>query len=405
MSLRGLRICPCFTDEEARALLFSIGVDPYGVEAMTPKMRHLNVFVKQVACRDGNIIKQEMLSLGGDAAVSRGTVGCTDRETDVLIMGTKKQVLRLAEKLEHQPGRIRELAVALKELISRLEPRDLKWKTSRREMVLGSKTLLMGILNCTPDSFSDGGRYVNREAAVTRGLAMVEEGADIIDVGGESSRPGADPVAEDEELRRVIPVIEELAKKCDVPISIDTMKASVARRALEVGAEIVNDISALTFDAGMREVVARFGAGVILMHMRGLPKTMQVGEITYNDVVGDIISYLEQRMEVAKEGGIPLDRIVCDPGIGFGKTAEQNYAILRRLSEFGSLGRPILIGVSRKSLIGAVTGEGPEGRLEGTAAAVTAAILGGAKVVRVHDVKEMRKVISVADAVRYGMGA
>ncbi|HOJ52324.1 MAG TPA: dihydropteroate synthase [Syntrophales bacterium] len=403
MPLEDLRIVTPLGESESRALLSSIGVDPYGIEAMVPKMRHVNILVKKVPCRDGNIIKQEMLALGGDAAVSRGTVGCTDRETDVLIMGTEKQIRRFIEKMKRQPGHLKMLADTMMEALCRYETEEYIWQTARREILLGKRTLIMGILNCTPDSFSDGGKYREKNRAIERAFEMVEEGADLVDVGGESSRPGADPVTAEEEMRRTIPVIEEMADRLPVPISIDTTKASVARAALEAGAEIVNDISALTLDEEMVKVVAEKKAGVVLMHMRGRPQTMQAGEITYEDVVGDIVSYLRARFEVLRRAGIDPEQVACDPGIGFGKTVEHNYTLLRRLLEFRVLGRPIVIGVSRKSLIGAVTGEGPEGRLEGTAAAVTAAVLGGAAIVRVHDVKEMKKVVAVADAVRHGL--
>ncbi|MCX7983042.1 MAG: dihydropteroate synthase [Syntrophales bacterium] len=403
MPFEDLQILSLTDEKEAKDLLGSIGVDPYGIESMAPKMRHLNILVKKVSCRHGNIIKQEMLSLGGDAAVSRGTVGCTDEQTDVLLMGTEKQIRRFAEKVANQPGSLKELSFVIKEALSRYLTGDFLWKTARRSLVINKRTLIMGILNCTPDSFSDGGKYRDKEKAVARALEMMEEGADIIDVGGESSRPGADPVSAEEEMRRTIPVIEELTRRASVPISIDTVKASVARAALQAGAEIINDISALTFDREMPEVAAKSKAGVVLMHMRGEPKTMQMGEIRYEDVVGDIIFYLKKRIEAAESWGIASEHLVCDPGVGFGKTVSHNYTILKRLSEFRVLGRPILVGVSRKSLIGAVTGEGPEKRLEGTAAAVTAAVLNGAAIVRVHDVKEMKKVVSVADAVRYGV--
>lgn len=403
MSFDDVRICPCATQDEAEALLASIGVDPYGIRAMAPKMRHLNVLIKHVPCREGNIIKQEMLAVGGDAAVSRGTVGCTDPQTDVLIMGNYKQLQKFTEKMEHQPTALKGLAAVLRDIISGQDRQEEVWQTARRRITFGRRTWVMGILNCTPDSFSDGGRYLSQEEAVAFGLKMVEDGADIIDVGGESSRPGAVPVSADEELKRTIPVIKELVRNTDVPISIDTVKAKVAGEALDVGAEIVNDISAMTSDRQMESMIAHRGAGCVIMHMRGLPRTMQAGDLSYGDVVGDIISYLRARMNEAQARGIAREQCTCDPGIGFGKTVADNYTLLRRLNEFNILGRPIVIGVSRKSLIGAVTGDGSMARLEGTAAAVTAAVLGGAKVVRVHDVKEMKKVVAVAHAVRYGV--
>ncbi len=269
-----------------------------------------------------------------------------------------------------------------------------------RSYNLSEKTLIMGILNVTPDSFSDGGRFFDSKRAVDRALQMEEEGADIIDVGGESTRPGSEPVPLEEELRRVIPVIEALAKRLSVPISIDTYKAEVAKRALEAGASVVNDISGLRFDPKMAEVVADSDAAVVIMHIKGTPKDMQTNP-HYDDLFGEIIGYLREGIEIARAHGIGEDRIVVDPGIGFGKTAEHNLQIINRLERFSVLGRPLLIGPSRKSFIGMVLGGVPPSeRLEGTAAAVAVAVLKGASIVRVHDVKEMVPVVRVAEAIR-----
>lgn len=257
----------------------------------------------------------------------------------------------------------------------------------------------MGILNVTPDSFSDGAAYMEPERAVERALEMEEEGADSIDIGGESTRPFAEPVSELEELNRVIPVIEMLAGRLSIPISIDTWKSSVARSALQAGAEIVNDVSGGTFDPGMWEVVASSGAGLVVMHTRGRPQEMQL-ETSYRSLVPEIIDFLRDRIEHAASCGIPRERIVLDPGIGFGKSTEGNLEILRRLSEFSVLGRPLLIGTSRKSFIGKVLGRQVGERLFGTAATVALAVAGGASIVRVHDVGEMRDAALMAHAVR-----
>lgn len=260
----------------------------------------------------------------------------------------------------------------------------------------------MGVLNVTPDSFYDGGRYAERESAVRRALQMVEEGADIIDIGGESTRPGSQPVSEEEELRRVLPVIEAVRARVDVPISIDTTKSRVAQRALQAGACMVNDISGLGFDPRMAEVVAQAGALCCLMHIQGTPQTMQKNP-QYTDVVRDISAYFEERLALAERAGIPRQNVWLDPGIGFGKTVEHNLQILRRLREFTVFGLPILIGTSRKSFIGKVLGDlPPEDRLEGTAATVAVAILNGANAVRVHDVQAMVRVARMVDAVLRG---
>lgn len=274
-----------------------------------------------------------------------------------------------------------------------------------RRFVVGQRTYIMGILNVTPDSFSDGEAYFEAPAAIERALAMVEEGADLIDVGGESTRPGAEEVPVEEELRRVLPVIRAVASQTDVPISIDTRKARVAAAAVEAGAQLVNDVSGLTYDPEMARTVARLGVGVVVMHMRGTPATMQ--QLTaYQDVVADSARELVQRLRLALDAGVEPDRIVVDPGFGFAKTAEQNYQLLARLREWhrrtqlpGLPPFPLLVGTSRKSFIGKVLGNVPPlQRLEGTAATVALAIAGGADIVRVHDVAAMRKVAAVADA-------
>lgn len=262
---------------------------------------------------------------------------------------------------------------------------------------LARRTHVMGILNVTPDSFSDGGKFLNHQAAVEHALRMVGEGADFIDVGGESSRPGSDPISIEEEIRRTAPVIESIASRVSVPISIDTYKSEVARRALEAGATIVNDISAMTMDEHMSEVVARHKATVILMHMKGTPKTMQ-SDPSYTDVVDEVKEYLAGRIKVARSFGI--EQIVVDPGIGFGKTLQHNLELMKKLRVFRELGVPVLVGPSRKSFIGTILNLPIEERLEGTAAAVSACVLNGAHIVRVHDVRAMMRVAKVADALK-----
>jgi dihydropteroate synthase len=255
---------------------------------------------------------------------------------------------------------------------------------------LGDNTCVMGILNVTPDSFSDGGRFFKASQAIAQAHAMVEQGADIIDIGGESTRPFSDAVPAEEEIRRVVPVIEELSKTIPVPISIDTNKAVVAEKAIEAGASIVNDVSAMEMDPDMARVVAANKVPVILMHMLGNPKTMQVNP-HYEDVAGEIIAYLEAVIRKAESNGIPRAMIIADPGIGFGKTIQHNFQLLKHLTDFERLYVPILVGSSRKAFIRKTLGEG-EGKdiskeIEtGTQATVSAAILGGAHIVRVHDV-------------------
>lgn len=270
------------------------------------------------------------------------------------------------------------------------------WHDGRRD-----RPLLMGILNVTPDSFSDGGRYLETAAALKHAERMIEEGADIVDIGGESTRPGSRAVLPDEQARRVLPVIERLrASHADVPISIDTRSAEVARAAIEAGADCVNDISAMRDDPGMAELVAAARVPVVLMHMQGTPATMQANP-RYTDVVSEVGEFLAARIDLAVRVGIDRRRIIADPGIGFGKTTAHNLALLRHLAAFRRLGVPLLVGASRKRLIAEILGLGPgQDRLMGSAAAVAAACLNGADILRVHDVAPMRQVVELARAVR-----
>jgi dihydropteroate synthase len=256
----------------------------------------------------------------------------------------------------------------------------------------------MGVLNCTPDSFSDGGLFGEPAAAIEHGLRMAEEGADIIDVGGESSRPGSDPVSLEEELQRTIPVIKGLASRIKIPISVDTCKARVAERAIEVGAQMINDISGLSFDPQMPAVVARYDTPVIIMHIKGFPKTMQQAP-TYNDVMGEIITSLREGMKRAEGADIDPGQVIIDPGIGFGKRVEDNLAILNRLNELTILGRPILIGTSRKSFIGAILNREVGDRMIGSLATVAVSACKGAHIVRVHDVAPAKETVAMVDAV------
>ncbi len=386
------------SEREALEALKKADVDPYGIQAMLPKMFHLNILLEGLECRVANIIKQEMLSLGGDAAVARGTVACSVAQSDVILIGTLKQMRRFAEKISAQPFGLSMISERLREILTNVFTETFMLRTSRREMILGERTLIMGIINVTPDSFSDGGRFASPEEAVEEGIRMAEEGADILDIGGESTRPGSDSVSPEEEMRRVVPVIRGLASRICLPLSVDTMKASVAKGALSEGAEIVNDVSAMGFDDDMAKVVADSGAAVVLMHMRGVPKSMQAGDLSYRSLRGEIIAYLKERIKRGGDVGIDPTRIIVDPGIGFGKTTEDNMRLIKYLGEFRILGRPILVGASRKAFIGRVTGSEPAERDEGTAAAVTAAILNGGQIIRVHDVAKMKKVATMADA-------
>ena len=279
-----------------------------------------------------------------------------------------------------------------------MEPLILRFR--RRSYDLSQRTLIMGVLNVTPDSFSDGGQFFGRQEAVDQGFRLAEAGADILDIGGESTRPGAKVLEEEEEARRTIPVIEGLREKIDIPISIDTRKAGVAERALAVGAEMINDISALRFDERMAQVVAASQVPVVLMHMRGDPATMQ-SDTHYDDLMGELLEFFRERIAHAEAKGIRADRIILDPGIGFGKSLERqhNLVLLKNLRQFKTLGKPLLIGPSRKAFIGKILGLAPQEREEGTMACVAVAVANGANIVRVHEVERTRRVVQVVDAI------
>src|ERR1043165_680249 len=277
-----------------------------------------------------------------------------------------------------------------------------QWKLARRVVTYGERTLIMGVLNVTPDSFSDGGEFFSRDKAIAHAQRMIAEGADIIDVGGESTRPGSEFISDDEEMRRVIPVIEQLSSASSVPISIDTTKASVAHAALKAGAEIINDISGLRFEPSLADEAARVNAGLLLMHSRGTPKDMQ--QIPFaEDVMSDVITGLHESIRLANQHGVADEHLAVDPGIGFGKSVEQNLELIAKLDqlarEFSDL--PIVIGTSRKSFLGKLLNGAPaDQRLYGTIATVVASVLNGAHIVRVHDVKEAAEAVRVANAIK-----
>ena len=265
---------------------------------------------------------------------------------------------------------------------------------------LRERTLIMGVLNITPDSFSDGGRFFSFEEAIAQGRKLAAEGADLLDVGGESTRPGSRPLPEEEEIRRVVPVIKELCGQISIPISVDTRKAGVAARALEAGAEMVNDISALRYDPQMAGVAAAYRAPVVLMHMRGEPETMQI-DPHYDDLTGEIHDFFRERIDYAQGKGIAPQQIILDPGIGFGKSLEKkhNLILLKNLGVFFDLGKPLLVGPSRKAFIGRILDLPPEEREEGTLGAVAVAICNGAQIVRVHEVARTRRLVRIVDAI------
>jgi len=383
-----------------------IGSEWPGIARMIHKAVHFVVKVQGVRTPAALILKEEMLAKGGDAAIHRDCLTNRVERSDVLLMGTEKVFNQLTESLHAQPFSLPGLADEIGKAIEAykrpvpLTPPDEELSERLRPFysALRQRTLVMGILNVTPDSFSDGGLYRDIEAAIERGAQMVADGADVVDVGGESSRPGAEPVVLEEELSRVIPVIQALVERAGVPVSIDTYKPEVARAALDAGASIINDITGLA-DADMKALAAERKVPAVIMHMQGTPRTMQENPV-YEDLISDIMLFFRERVGEAVEAGLPQEFLIIDPGIGFGKTVEHNLEVIRKLGDFKSLGLPILIGTSRKAFIGKVLGGlDPTERLEGTAATVALSIGGGANIVRVHDVKEMARVAKMADAV------
>ena len=387
--------------DQARREMKRIGVHPYGIDIMAPKAVFRVVKVTGVSSCQANVIKQEMLSIGADSANAAGCIDCSREESDILLMGTIAQLGRLCSKLERQPPSFQHLSRNIKKALQDYdsEPK-LKWELPGCDLECGSRTLIMGVVNVTPDSFSDGGAYFNHEAAAEHALRLEKEGADIVDIGGESTRPGSDPVSPEQEQERVLPVLENLKEKIRIPVSIDTKNASTAEQAVKRGAVIVNDVTALSGDDSMARFCSEAGVGVVLMHMLGTPKTMQKNP-EYEDVVAEVGDYLEERISAAREAGIPPERIVTDPGIGFGKTMEHNLALLRSTREFISrFHRPLLIGVSRKRLIGELTGKDVSERVFGTVGAVVTASAGGGTIMRMHDVAACRDALKVSDAIR-----
>jgi dihydropteroate synthase len=280
--------------------------------------------------------------------------------------------------------------------------RAIQWQLRNRTLELPRRPLIMGIVNVTPDSFSDGGQFFDAASAVKQALQLVADGADILDIGGESTRPYADPVTADEELRRVLPVIEKLAAEVQIPLSIDTSKAAVARAAIEAGAEIVNDITGLTRDPRMIELATETGVGVCAMHMQGTPQTMQDNPM-YDDVVREVHGYLRERHDALMSAGISRERICLDPGIGFGKTHEHNITLMRHCYEFHDLGCPLLVGHSRKGFLGKLIGDKETDRANATVGAALALAVQGVQIVRVHDVRPVREALAAFEATN-GLG-
>ena len=384
--------------EEAARELNKINVSSQGVKVMAPKAIGLAIKLENVKLGAANILKQEMLSIGGDAAVARGVVEGKEKISDVILLGNVDKIKKIIQKLEFQTiFGLREIKADLEKMLEqilKISPRTLN--CNGKEILL-DKTRIIGVLNVTPDSFSDGNEFFNPEEAVEHAHRLIDEGADIIDIGGESTRPGAEEIDVQTEIQRVIPIIEKLSGK--VPISIDTYKAEVAEAAIQAGASIINDISALRFDKSMINVLKRYKhIPIILIHMQGTPRTMQKNPF-YEDTIKEILSFLKERIDFCISNGISMERILIDPGIGFGKRHSDNLLILKKLKEFHCLNVPIVLGASRKSFIGRIYDSTPKERLAGSLAATALAFQHNIHFVRVHEVKEHKQLLQTLEKV------
>jgi len=391
-----IEITPEFLEKE----MARIGAHPVSFEIFERKAQIIPLKIFNVSSPTANIIKQEMLSLGGDAIVHKNVINCKVENSDIILLGTKKHYELLLQKLEKNnyfdlPRVFREL----KEYLLKEKVKEISSPWGR--IINFNRTLIMGIINVTPDSFYSGSRKMQIDEILKTTEDMIMNGVDIVDIGGQSTRPGSEPVSLEEEISRVIPAIENIRRNYpDVLISVDTYYSQVAKLAVEKGADIVNDISAFRFDEDLVKVVAELKVPYILMHMKGTPKDMQKNPY-YDDVIREIIEFFEERIEYAEENGVDPEKIIIDPGIGFGKRYEDNLEIMARLKEFKSLKKPILIGASRKSFIGKALGElPPEERLEGTLGITALCVLDDVDIIRVHDVKENKRVVKVLEEIK-----
>ena len=360
------------------------------------------ILIQDIRTIVANIIKQEMLSLGGDAAVAKGALDLSVDRCNVVLVGNMKQFKMLAPKIKAQPFSLKYLGDEILDIIKKYNKDSYSLVSKGKIIELkNEKTYIMGILNVTPDSFSDGGEFLDKDKALSQVDKMINDGADFIDIGGESTRPGSLKVSSEEELKRVIPVISEVKKRFpDVLISVDTYKSEVADEAVNAGADIVNDISGLKFDENMAKIVVKYNVPVVLMHIKGTPENMQKNP-QYDNLLNEIFDYFRESINILREDGGNIENIIIDPGIGFGKTFENNLEIIQRIGEFKSFGVPVLVGASRKSFIGAILDkENPKDRIIGSLGVAAISAYNGAKILRVHDVKETFEILKITDAIK-----
>ncbi|HOC02628.1 MAG: Dihydropteroate synthase [candidate division TA06 bacterium ADurb.Bin131] len=374
-----------------------ISVHPAGIHLMELKTSIYPLKISDVNVKQANVIKQEALSVGADAAVPYSVLNLENKNVDVIVMATLKQYRKLALKFSQQVFGLKDLG---EEMLKTIERYNRPVSGIKNKKIPEKEFLIMGILNITPDSFSDGGTYFdNVDAAIQRAIEMQQQGADIIDIGGESSRPGASPISEEEEIRRVIPVIKGLRGKVSCLISCDTSRSNVAIRAIEEGADIINDIYALKRDEKMAQLIVESGCAVILMHMKGTPETMQKKPF-YDDVIEEITDFFDERIQFSLDHKISKDQIILDPGIGFGKRIQDNLEIIKRIREFTCFNLPLCLGTSRKSFIGKIAGNPSETeRLPGTIATCVSGYINGARIFRVHDVKQMYQALKLTSEI------
>lgn len=385
---------------EAEKEFAKIKATSHGIKIMSDKLLNLVLKIKKVDNKAANIIKQEMLSRNGEAVISRNSLYLGNEKSDIIIFGTEKNIRSLAEKIKSQPFGLKSLSSEIKTFLDQKDDygRKASLKIADRIFSADEKPLIMGILNATPDSFYDGGKYSSFDKAFEKAIQLISEGVSILDIGGMSTRPGSEEIEIEEEIKRTIPLIKKIKSQSSVLISIDTYRSKVAEQAIDAGAGIINDISGLMLDSEMRNVASSNNAHIIIMHMKGTPRDMQVNPI-YDDVIEEIYSFFDIQINSALEAGIDREKIIIDPGIGFGKTIEDNYTILRNIEEFKSLNMPVMVGASRKSFIGAVLNLLPEERLEGSLAIASYCAYKGTDILRVHDVKETIRAVRVINAI------
>jgi len=393
-----VRVLDLCNRADLNAELARVGADRECWDTFAAKRGVLAIGIPELSTATANILKQTALVAGGDCAVHHSVVSGRVRRSDAVLFVTPRQLDGVLVRLKSQPACVACLASELEQLGERYIRPALPIRLGDRVVDLARRTYVMGIVNVTPDSFSDGGRFLDPAAAVAQALRMQDEGADFIDIGAESTRPGAEPVRAAVQLKRLLPVLTRVRRGIKIPVSVDTTSARVAELAIAEGAVMVNDVSALRLDRRMPRVVARTRVPCVVMHMQGQPRTMQRNP-RYRNLMAEVAAFLDDAVARGERAGIERSQLIIDPGIGFGKTREHNLEILRRLRELRSLGLPVLVGPSRKRFVGETLKLGVSDRLEGTLAACVMAARNGANIVRVHDVRATVRALKLADAI------